>query len=134
MCKSSRSCCVSSATTWKPIELAHRIDRVLATRTHYAGVAELTYHATATTLTAIGDRHGRRYLAQAQDEQTGYDWVEAQLWPNGPECPRCGGLDRITKLQGKSARIGIFPCGSGCRRLLYSIQVKRPSAPISLTA
>jgi transposase-like protein len=50
-----------------------------------------------------------------QDEQAAYDWVEAHLWPDGPVCPRCGGLDRITKLQGKSTRIGVYKCRD-CRK------------------
>lgn len=50
-----------------------------------------------------------------QDEQAAYDWVEAHLWPDGPVCPRCGGLDRITKLQGKSTRIGTYNC-KDCRK------------------
>ena len=50
-----------------------------------------------------------------QDEQAAYDWVEAHLWPNGPVCPRCDGMDRITKLQGKSTRIGVYKCNA-CRK------------------
>ena len=50
-----------------------------------------------------------------QNEQAAYDWVEAHLWPNGPVCPRCGGLDRITKLKGKSTRIGVYKC-KDCRK------------------
>ena len=50
------------------------------------------------------------------DEQAAYDWVEAHLWPYGPQCPRCGVLeDRITKLQGKSTRIGTYKC-KDCRK------------------
>ncbi len=50
------------------------------------------------------------------DEQAAYDWVEAQLWPNGAVCPKCGGThDRVTKLQGKSTRIGVYKC-KDCRR------------------
>ena len=30
-------------------------------------------------------------------------------------CPRCGGLDRITKLKGKSTRIGVYKC-KDCRK------------------
>jgi transposase-like protein len=48
-------------------------------------------------------------------EQAAYDWVEAHLWPHGPVCPRCGGLDRITKLKGKSTRIGVYKC-KDCRK------------------
>ncbi len=50
-----------------------------------------------------------------QDEQAAYDWVEAHLWPHGPVCPRCGVLDRATKLQGKSTRIGVYKC-KDCRK------------------
>jgi transposase-like protein len=51
-----------------------------------------------------------------QDEAEAYKWVEAQLWPDGPVCPRCGQVeDRITKLQGKSTRIGVYKC-KDCRK------------------
>jgi transposase-like protein len=50
------------------------------------------------------------------DEAEAYKWVEAQLWPDGPICPRCGQVkDRITKLQGKSTRIGVYKC-KDCRK------------------
>jgi transposase-like protein len=54
---------------------------------------------------------------QFRDEQAAYDYVEAQLWPNGPTCPHCGNCaqDRITKLQGKSTRIGTRKCKE-CRK------------------
>ena len=35
-------------------------------------------------------------LKHLQDEQAAYDWVEAQLWPNGPVCPDCEGTERIS--------------------------------------
>jgi transposase-like protein len=50
-----------------------------------------------------------------QDEEAAYEWVEAHLWPHGPVCPRCGGMDRNTKLQGKSTRIGTYKC-KDCRK------------------
>lgn len=51
-----------------------------------------------------------------QDEEEAYKWVEAHLWPHGPQCPRCGVLgDRVTKLQGKSTRIGTYKC-KDCRK------------------
>src|ERR1700720_2437281 len=43
-------------------------------------------------------------------ESTAYAWVEARLWPNGPICPHCGGVDRISKMGGKSTRIGTYKC------------------------
>src|SRR5437016_10663069 len=50
-----------------------------------------------------------------QDEAEAYKWVEAHLWPDGPVCPRCGQLDRSTKMQGKSTRIGVYKCYD-CRK------------------
>lgn len=42
--------------------------------------------------------------------------LEALLWPHGPVCPRCGVLgDRITKLEGKSTRPGVYKC-KDCRK------------------
>jgi len=43
------------------------------------------------------------------------------LWPDGPICPRCGQLDRSTKLKGKSTRIGVYKCRD-CRKP-YTVKV-----------
>jgi len=48
-------------------------------------------------------------------EQAAYTFVEARVWPNGPVCPHCGGADRISKMQGKSTRIGAYKCYQ-CRK------------------
>ncbi len=44
------------------------------------------------------------------NEEAAYEWIEARLWPNGAQCPRCKGTDRVGKLQGKSTRIGVYKC------------------------
>jgi transposase-like protein len=50
------------------------------------------------------------------DEDKAREHLEALLWPHGPSCPRCGVLgDRITKLQGKSTRPGVYKC-KDCRK------------------
>ena len=49
------------------------------------------------------------------DEQAAYTYIESKLWPNGPECPHCGGCERIGKLKGKSTRIGTYKCYD-CRK------------------
>jgi transposase-like protein len=49
------------------------------------------------------------------DEAAAYAWVEARVWPEGPVCPHCGGFDRISKMQGKSTRIGAYKCYQ-CRK------------------
>src|SRR6202521_5576870 len=50
-----------------------------------------------------------------QDEAEAYAFVEARVWPNGPICPHCGGIDRIGKMGGKSTRIGTYKCYD-CRK------------------
>jgi transposase-like protein len=49
------------------------------------------------------------------DEAAAYEFVEARVWPNGPICPHCGGVDRIGKMGGKSTRIGTYKCYQ-CRK------------------
>jgi transposase-like protein len=39
--------------------------------------------------------------------------LEAIVWPNGPVCPHCGGVDRITPVKG--GRIGLRRCGD-CKK------------------
>jgi len=49
------------------------------------------------------------------DEDEAFAYVEARVWPNGPVCPHCGGVDRISKMQGKSTRKGLYKCYQ-CRK------------------
>ena len=49
------------------------------------------------------------------DEKIAYEWVEARIWPHGPTCPHCGGVERISKMNGKSTRIGAYKCYQ-CRK------------------
>jgi|CXWL01.1.fsa_nt_gi transposase-like protein len=44
------------------------------------------------------------------DEKAAFAWVEKKLWPNGPICPHCGGVERISKMQGKATRLGLHKC------------------------
>ncbi len=37
------------------------------------------------------------------------EWLESQLWPDGPFCPHCGSVD-VTKLHGKKHRPGVRQC------------------------
>jgi transposase-like protein len=50
-----------------------------------------------------------------QDEEAAFAYVEAALWPEGPHCPHCGGVERISKMQGKSTRVGLYKCYQ-CRK------------------
>lgn len=47
------------------------------------------------------------------DPDAAREELERILWPRGPVCPRCGGLDRITKVKG--GRPGLLRCGP-CKR------------------
>jgi transposase-like protein len=51
------------------------------------------------------------------DEDKAREHLERLQWPNGPVCPHCGNCDgeRITKLQGKSTRPGVYKCKE-CRK------------------
>lgn len=49
------------------------------------------------------------------DEKAAYKWVEARVWPEGPVCPHCGGVERISAMKGKSTRIGAYKCYQ-CRK------------------
>ena len=49
------------------------------------------------------------------DEAAAYAFIESRLWPNGPVCPHCGGSERISKMGGKSTRIGTYKCYA-CRK------------------
>lgn len=49
------------------------------------------------------------------DEDAAFAYVEVRLWPNGPTCPHCGGMERISKMQGKSTRKGLYKCYQ-CRK------------------
>ncbi len=48
--------------------------------------------------------------AHFHDEEAAYAYLETRVWPNGPVCPYCGGVERIGKMGGKSTRIGMHKC------------------------
>lgn len=49
------------------------------------------------------------------DEAKAYEFVEARVWKHGPVCPHCKAQDRISKMKGKSTRIGTYKCYQ-CRK------------------
>jgi transposase-like protein len=53
--------------------------------------------------------------AAFHNEAVAYAWVESHVWPNGPICPHCGGVERIGKMGGKATRIGLYKCYQ-CRK------------------
>lgn len=53
--------------------------------------------------------------AHFHNEAAAYKFVEARVWPEGPVCPHCGGVERLGKLKGKSTRPGVYKCYQ-CRK------------------
>jgi len=49
------------------------------------------------------------------NEEAAFAFVEARVWPEGPNCPHCGGVERIGKMGGKSTRTGLYKCYQ-CRK------------------
>lgn len=48
------------------------------------------------------------------DAEKAREWLERELWPDGPICPHCGTIAEATLMQGKSHRPGLYQCNS-CR-------------------
>lgn len=59
--------------------------------------------------------------AKFHDDDAARAHLEAMRWPNGAECPHCGGADRQSKLEGDSHRPGLYFCGH-CRQQ-YTVTV-----------
>src|ERR1700676_5818845 len=49
------------------------------------------------------------------DEAAAFAKLESILWPQGPVCPHCGGVDHSSRLAGKSTRVGLWKCYD-CRK------------------
>jgi transposase-like protein len=64
------------------------------------------------------------------DEASAYRKLESILWPHGPCCLRCGGLDRITKVNG--GRIGLWRCGPCKRQFRVTVGTIFESAHVPL--
>ena len=49
--------------------------------------------------------------AHFQNEEAAFAYVEARLWPDGPNCPFCGVTkEHVGKLNGKTTRMGLHKC------------------------
>ena len=44
------------------------------------------------------------------DANKAREYLEAQVWPNGPICPHCGAVGNHYALNGKSTRPGLWKC------------------------
>jgi transposase-like protein len=48
------------------------------------------------------------------DDTKAREWLEKELWPDGPVCPHCGVVNDATLMRGKSHRSGLYQCNA-CR-------------------
>ena len=59
------------------------------------------------------------------DETAARDWLEARVWANGRVCPHCGNADqdKLTKLEGKAHRPGVYQCNETECRQQFTVTV-----------
>jgi transposase-like protein len=48
------------------------------------------------------------------DDIRAREWLESELWPDGPVCPHCDMLNSATKVGGRTGRPGLYMCNA-CR-------------------
>jgi transposase-like protein len=65
------------------------------------------------------------------DEAEARKELEATLWPHGPVCPRCGGMDRITTVKG--GRPGLRRCGPCKRQFTVTVGTVFESGHVKLS-
>ena len=64
------------------------------------------------------------------DEAAAFEQLEATLWPQGPVCPKCGGMDRITVVKG--GRKGLRRCGPCKRQFTVTVGTVFESSHVKL--
>jgi len=59
------------------------------------------------------------------NETAAREWLEARVWANGRVCPHCGNADqeKITKLEGKAHRPGVYQCNEPQCRQQFTVTV-----------
>jgi transposase-like protein len=59
------------------------------------------------------------------DETKARDWLEARVWANDRICPHCGNADqdKLTKLEGKAHRPGVYQCNETACRVQFTVTV-----------
>ena len=59
------------------------------------------------------------------DETAAREWLETRVWANGRVCPHCGNADqdKMTKLEGKAHRPGVYQCNEPECRQQFTVTV-----------
>src|SRR5215203_1486341 len=61
---------------------------------------------------------------QFHDEAAAFAWLEGVIWPEGPVCPHCGGMGRISKIKPnpeKRVRMGLHKCGDCSKQFTVKV-------------
>lgn len=72
------------------------------------------------TGTAASPEHAPHF----HDEAAACAFVEAQSWPDGATCPRCGERRRVGRMRGRSTRTGTWKCYA-CRKP-FTVRIGTP--------
>lgn len=67
------------------------------------------------------------------DDNAAREAMEALMWPDGPICPHCGCIGRIGRVEGKSARPGLYYCGDCKKQFTVTVGTifERSKVPLS---
>jgi transposase-like protein len=67
------------------------------------------------------------------DNDVAREAIEALMWPNGPVCPHCGCTGKIGRVEGKSARPGLYYCGDCKKQFTVTVGTifERSKVPLS---
>ena len=66
------------------------------------------------------------------DENKAREYLEAQRWADGPECPHCGAVDEATAMQGKAHRPGLYQCRACSKQFTVTVGTVYESSKIPL--
>ena len=58
------------------------------------------------------------------DQEAAFAFLESALWPQGPVCPHCGAMDRISKIKAnpeKRVRVGLHKCGHCAKQFTVKV-------------
>lgn len=64
------------------------------------------------------------------DEAAAFERLESIVWPNGPVCPHCGCMGRITRVKG--GRIGLRRCGDCKKQFTATVKTVFESSHVKL--
>jgi transposase-like protein len=67
------------------------------------------------------------------DNDVAREAIKALMWPNGPVCPHCGCTGKIGKIEGMSARPGLYYCGDCKKQFTVTVGTifERSKVPLS---